>query len=397
MDSSELSESAKARGLPIVAALVSQPAVQAHLAAPAAPDELLDPPRSKNLPAILEMLARRGLDPDGMTWLLPQLDPLERALVAWDVLTGALLKPDSELDPFRGFAAESAVIVGTQGRRGCGNDAAREAVSHFSDSSASTSELLQGATAGRLASLVELRARGPELAARARAELDVVRARARLFARAHFPTLASLQLGILWHAFDDREALLDWIDVLADAGRFDALPPLDRLDDAARAYVEYRSALAAGDPVAAISAARALASAEGLRAAAVRVDAGTRTKRRDEVAERALAGAADSDCRFAARVDMIARIVAGEEPQPAIDRYLGRFGNDIGLWGDLAAQAERVADLPAACESIIARELQWLPHDPAVWCALALMLGEPASTSVLTELDGRLAAQSSSS
>jgi hypothetical protein len=343
------------------------------------------------------MLARRGLDPDGMTWLLPQLDSVERALLAWDVLTGSLLKPDAELDPFRELAAESAVIVGTPGRRGCGNDAARESVSRFSDSSASTSDLLEGAGAGRLASIVELRTRGAELAARARAEVDGARARARLLARAHFPTLASLQLGILWHTFDDREALLDWIDVLADTGRFDALPPLDRLDAIARGYVDYRSALAAGDPVAAIAAARSLGNAEELRAAAVRVDAGTRTKRRDEAAERALAGAADSDCRFAARVDLIARIVAGESPQPAIDRYLGRFGNDVGLWRDLASQAERVAELPAACESIIARELQWLPHDPAVWCAFALMLGEPASTSVLAELDARLAAQAASS
>jgi hypothetical protein len=120
-----------------------------------------------------------------------------------------------------------------------------------------------------------------------------------------------------------------------------------------------------------------------------------RIKRRDENAERALSGGiAGSSCRFAARVDTVARILAGETALTAIDRFLGMFGNDFDLWRDLAAQADRVADLPAACEAIIARELQWLPHDPAGWRALALMLGDPASMAIAAELDQKLLRQS---
>ena len=394
MDSAEASQSATARGLPILAAVVAQPAVLAHLAAPAAVDPLLDPPRSKSVPAILNLLARRGLDPDAMTWLLPQFDALDRALLAWDIVNGSLLKTDGELDAFREFAAEGAPLLGVAGRRGCGPDVVAAIAPRLGDSSRPTGEVLEEAATGRFAAVVELRARGTDLATRARLELPKLREHAQQLARAHFPTLASLQLGILWQAFDDREALLDWVDVLADIGRYDALPSLDRLDSQHRAYVEYRSALAAEDPAAAMAAARVLRTQDDVRALAVRVDVGARTKRTDETARQRIAASADQQSRFVARVDTVARIIAGEAPVAAIDRFLGRFGNDVELWRDLATQADRVSGLAAACETVIARELQWLPHDPSAWQGLALMVGEPVSSAISNELAQRLIAQS---
>jgi hypothetical protein len=121
---------------------------------------------------------------------------------------------------------------------------------------------------------------------------------------------------------------------------------------------------------------------------------GIRTKRTDEIAGRLLSGRADQKCRFAARVDTIARIIAGEPPVAAIDSFLGRFGNDVDLWRELAAQADRVSGLSAACETVIARELQWLPHDPSAWQGLALMVGEPVSSAIVSEISERLIAQS---
>jgi hypothetical protein len=395
MEVSELSESARVRDLPTIAALVAQPALRIHLERLAPADDALDPARSKDAAAILQLLARRGLDPDSLAWLLPQFDPLERSLISWDVLTSSVLKTDGELAEFRELSCDAAPIIGGAAKRGSTAAVVSALLPRFGDSAASTSDLQERAAKGELAAVVELRTRGKEFAMRARNELPRLRDRARLLARAHLPTLASLQLGLMWHVFDDRDALLEWIDVLADVDRFDALPSLDRLDSAARAYIDYRAAIAAQDPVRAVTVARAVSLGDGVRAAAVRVDVAIRTKRRDENAERALCAAnAESSCRFAARVEAVARILAGETALTAVDRFLGWFGNDFDLWRDLAAHADRIADLPSTCEAIIARELHWLPHDATAWRALGLMLGEPASSAIINELDRRLATQS---
>ena len=87
-------------------------------------------------------------------------------------------------------------------------------------------------------------------------------------------------------------------------------------------------------------------------------------------AARATAAAADSPADWTAALvgSIITRMVASE--------LFCRFGNDLALRLDLSAVANRV------------------PWVPIAWRALALVVGEPASSTALAEIDARLVAQS---
>lgn len=122
--SATLAELAAARALPEAAALLSRSPAAPLFDARRVPMDprLVEPPhaRPKNL---LGQLARRGLDPTLVralwSWLAAR--PLERALVAWDVLNGALLPAgDPFVDELRAAARPLAARLPPPGR--CGLD-----------------------------------------------------------------------------------------------------------------------------------------------------------------------------------------------------------------------------------------------------------------------------------
>lgn len=425
MSASELASLARARGLVATAALVERFAMPALLDPRAAPaDARLGEPPHELPKRVLAQMARRGLEPQLVraifAWLANR--PLERALVAVDVLAGTLLSPDDEA-----LAAELRAAASTLGAlRPPPGEVAIDLNAHPASAlierfardaslqSRAEPDLLALSYDFHLGALDELGRRGHALV-RAAETHESIRAFGRLLQLAHLPTLASLYLDWLSRPLAHRRAALDLCETLFDAREpakipGDAVRPGDVPDAEAHDLAQYlvcRIQLALGH------AAEGWAVCEdnlsrrdrrlgplGDRLAVVRAHLGTLAGARPvPLATVAAACKRDKSWRYAASVRAVvaAAELAPTSPQPLqlAHDYVTGFGNDAVFWRDLVAVVPPSAPLRADALRVLAREAAALPHEPSVWRAIALLIGgSTGAAPSLREIAARLAAQS---
>ena len=424
MSAASLAAAARARGLLSLAELVERlgrPQLLDTTRLPVDP-RFGEPPHALKK-RILTQLGRRGLEPSLLRAIWQWLDgrPLERALVAVDVLARSLLGADDALlaAELRAAAATLGPLRPPPGAVGIdlNTTPAAELVATLARDPALQSrhpaDLLALSFDFHLGALDELARRGHELVASAETHASL-RAFGRLLSLAHLPTLASVYLDWLSRPLGFRPAALDLCETLFDAGApakipGDAIRPGDVPDSEVHDIAEYlvcrmHLALGRADDGWAVCeqnfAARDPArSAPRDRLAVARAHLGTLAGERPiPLAAVAAAAQRDPTWRYGAHVRAVvaaAQLPPGS-PQPLqlAHDYVTGFGNDAAFWRQLVSVVPPSAPLRADALRILAREAGALPHDAAAWRALALVVaGDRGAAPALDELDARLAAQ----
>ncbi|HEY0190624.1 MAG TPA: hypothetical protein VGC42_05835 [Kofleriaceae bacterium] len=364
---------------------------------------------------LLGQMARRGADPALVAALWARLAgrPLERALVAVDVLGQAVWGPRdplltelraamSALGPARPLAGEVGVDLDAHPATALIERLARQAPL----AGASTIELMARALDMDLGALDELRRRGDELVGK-QATRDSVYAFGRLASLARLPTLASVYFDWLMRGLDWRvpagelcEALFDAEvaqKIPGDAVREADVPQAEQRDVAE--YCLYRAHLGVGDS----DTANALLvqnmtqrprwmRGPSLRLDVVRAHLGLLYGRDDVALDRVEAACAqDGLWRYGAKVR--AMVAAKTAPGKALELfhgYLAGFGNDFetGITAISLAPEAVKRDLAR----VLCREAYYLPHEPAPWKLLGLLFGVGAP--ITEEIDARIRRQS---
>ena len=423
MSASELATLARARGLSETAKILDGFAAPQLLDARRLPADprLVEPPHESHK-RILPQLARRGLDPALVRALWKWLDgrPLERALVAVDVL-GRSLMPSG--DPFAGELALAAATLGAL-RPPPGSTAidlnehpAASLIARFArDPGASgrvVAELGVRSYDFDLGALDALAERRHELVA-SDATHESIRAFGKLLSLARLPTLASLYLDWVSRPLGYRRAAMDLCETLFDAGEprkipGDAIRPGDFKDadvEDAAAYLVCRIHTSLGQmqdgwqiceqnwkkrdrklgpPRDRLLVARAhLGTIAGARPATLEA-VGAACKR-------------DLAWRYGAHVRAVVAAAQlapnSKEPLQLAHDYVTGFGNDLGFWRELVSVVPPSAPLRADALAVLTREALALPHEPAVWQALTLLIaGARGAEPAHREIAARLAAQ----
>lgn len=406
-----IAERAGALGLFVTANALAE----AKIAPDTAPrDGRLVEPAAGDAKRILGQMARRGSDPAlvGALWATLDGRPLERALVAIDVLAQAIWSPrEPLLAELRAAASSLGAARPPAGEVGI--DLNAHSASALIEQHArapervgrSTLELVALSYEQDLGVLDELSRRGDDLIAQS-ATKDSIRAFARLAALARLPTLASVYFDWLVRGLGWRVPALDLCEALFDAGVAHKIPgtaiqpgdvPEREQRDLAE-YLLYRSHLGVGDRDTANAllvqnmAQRARwIGPPSLRLDVVRAHLGTLYGHGDVTVARVEAACAqDRLWRYAAKVRAI--IAAVRAPTRALDLYLAdvtSFGTDFdGSFSVLSLAPESVKRDVAR---IVCREAFYLPHDPAPWKLLGVLGGFGAA--IADEIDARLHSQ----
>ena len=370
---------------------------------------------AKDIKRLLGQMARRGSDPKLVRALWAKLEnrPLERALVAVDVLTQAIWSPSDPLYAELRAAAETlGAARPTGGELGVDLNAypATMLLEHHARTpeleGASMVELLAMAYEQHLGAFDLLWRRGDDLLAKP-ATRDSIQAFARLAALARLPTLASVYLDWLMRGLDVRDAGLDLFEALFDAGVAHKIPataiqPRDVPEPVQRdvaEYCVYRAHLSVGDS----DTANALLvqnipqrprwiGAPSLRLDVVRAHLGILYNHADVPLARVEAACAEEPLwRYGAKVRAI--VGAALAPTRALELFqahLAGFGNDFE--STLAV----VSLVPQAVKRdigrVLCREAFYLPHEPAPWKLLGALFDVGAP--IADEIDARLRAQS---
>ncbi len=424
MSAAALATLARARGLPALAELIARlprPQLVDPTGVPA--DARLGEPPHELKKRILGQMARRGLEPTLVRAVWAWLDgrPLERALVAVDVLARSLLAPEDEP-----LAAELRAAAAPRGTRrpppgvvGLDLNAtpADELVATLARDPAlqarHTADLLALSFDFHLGALDELARRGHALVASAETH-ESMRAFGRLLSLAHLPTLSSLYLDWLSRPLGYRPAALDLCETLFDAGEpakipGDAIRPGDvaaaDVRDVAE-YLVYRMHLGLGQPRDGwavceqnFAARDAALGAPRDRLAVARAHLGALAGERP-IPLSTVTAACERDplWRYAAHVRAVvaAAQLPANSPQPLqlAHDYVTGFGNDAALWRELVSVVPPSAPLRHDALRILAREAWALPHEPAAWRAIALIIaGDRGAAPALAELEARLRSQ----
>jgi hypothetical protein len=355
MSAAMLQELAAARGLSRLAQLFGRGDVAELVATAAEADAGLTAAPELELTQRLGLLARRGLERALVTSFLESLETyVERGLAAWDVLAGSLVDDRDFEATLRSLLADVRELLPPPGARGINVDR------------------------------VPADLRLPSVAS----------APARLLDLAHLPTLASLWLA---RAEDDDESRGALAEVLLDAGAADRLaPPGAKLAP----YAMARAAIARGDASSAYALVQTTVAPKSDDAALqlVRAELGLRTGERpispariEQIVQSA------PTWRYAARVRACtaAAICAPDSSSPIrlLDEYLATFGNDEAIWLGLVEYGPFGAAWFAPMMARLTREALALPHEPAVWTALATIVGGDDAPAAVAEIRQRLAAQ----
>jgi hypothetical protein len=416
----QLKEQVAARNLPTLSSLMEKFALPGAFDPLVTMDPQLEAPPNQGRLELLRQLVRRGLDPLLVKPLLAALEnhPLERALVAWDALAGALLP---EGDPFVEELRQAArPLKSVLPARGIDlkKISSQELIRRFSGSAqldeASLVALLGGAYEHQLAAFEELHRRGDEMVEDHRVHV-ALRSLARVLQLAHLPSLAAVYFDYLSRALGHRKAAFDFCETLLDA-ELPQLIPADEIrgDDAPewilkdaseyliyRTYVNYGHAADAWEvceqnrvqrpknappPSPRLLVGRAhLANLLGKKAS----NAGL-----DQIC------AADPAWRFAARVRVACAAAASTDaasgvPLQLLHDFIVGFGNDRRCWHEALDAAPPNAIWKRDGARLLGREAQHLPHERAVWEVLAMFMANPATIQrVVDEIDAQLARQS---
>ncbi len=369
---------------------------------------------------ILGQMVRRGLDPVLVHALLPLLEkhPLERALVAWDVLNGSLfVVGDPFVDELRAAARLLKEVLPSPGARGLDLNRINgvELVQRFSGSDvlgeAHLVELLGGAWEHKLAAFGELQRRGDEFVADRGVHVSL-HSLATLLHLAHLPSLASVYFDYLARGLGYRTASVGLCETLLDAELPQHLPsdalrpgdlPEDALQDASE-YLIYRTYLAMGyaaqahelseknrnerpanapPPSARLVVVRAHLSTLAGAPAAGALEAVSRVRERDEL------------WRYAARVRVMIAAAQGapgaRAPLELLHEFIVAFGNDRRCWHEALNNAPSSAIWKRDAARVLGREALHLPHERSCWEVLSMFVGSPRSVqAVVDEIDARL-------
>jgi hypothetical protein len=401
---------ARARGLPACAELLAgiddwpEPAPPAAAQAGVPADHPL---------AAFDAVRRQGFAPTLVERLLASFEsrPLERGLLAWDVLSGSLLRTDDkQLDRLRRDASAVAEIL----------PKVTPPLRCVSVRDVDLKALVRRVAMGPYESL-PFEEQQPLAAANALAAIEMyvtvdresvnarrLRASAPRFAQfvdlAHASTLASFYLHYLWRRVGDRAALVPLLEVLADAGaegKFNVSEDeLTGPDPEALESIGYKTArMSARHTGSFYQDIQAGADALGVRVTDYRAHPAAeiaKTFQRSHIAYAHLglmhgetpvpldvvnAIVADRpDWRYARRVQ--AAMVASQAPPSSdlplqlFDDYLATFGNDFPAWNDVSAYAPEENDWMEGLCRLLVREQTAQPHDVEAWRAFGpLFLG----------------------
>lgn len=378
-------------------------------------DARLVEPVAGDIKRILGQMARRGSDPAlvGALWAKLDRRPLERALVAVDVLGQALWSPRepflAELRAAASTLGEARPPAGELGIDLNAHDARALVERHARQpelARATIVELMAHAYEQHLGALDELLRRNDDLVARPGTR-ESVHAFARLAALARLPTLASIYFDWLVRGLGWRVPALDLCETLFDAGVAHKIPgtaiqPGDVPEPEQRdlgEYCLYRAHLGVGDS----DTANALlvhnlaqrprwTRQPSMRVDVVRAHLGTLYGHGDVTLARVEAACAqDPLWRYGAKVRAI--VAARRAPARCLElfhAYLAGFGNDFD--SSLAVVSLVPENVKRDVARILCREAYYLPHEPAPWKLLGLLFG--AGPAIADEVDARLRRQS---
>jgi hypothetical protein len=337
-------------------------------------------PPDVDVDVLLRLLLRRGLEPALASLLLDRFAsrPVECALIAWDVVAGALLgtgdaalaqRLRASLAPLKPIGASTSAAV------------PRDHVAALIASVATIGDRAMPEGSATLPSLAAVAA----LTASDTAGIDAALAAAERLALAHLPSLALAFAQILWTRLALPQALDRLIEIGLDFERFDSIPPMTEQDGRSlerQTYFGLRVALAqldtrsAANILAQMSMHPAVASSSdpALAIASIELDLLNDKPVDYALIERIAALAPNlSTWRYASRVDCAVKLQLGPElAAPWVDGFLTSFGNDLRVWAQAGAQPQARAELLA----LVSRELRYQSFDPEAWRALAVFLDD---------------------
>lgn len=375
-------------------------------------DPRLIEPAAEDLKRILGQMARRGADARlvGVLWQKLEGRPLERALVAIDLLAHGLWSPRDPLYEELRAAIAHLGAVRTPGEVGVDLNphGATALIERFapSMSGAGSVELLALAYDMHLGALDELRRRYDVVLTKLPTR-ESIHAFARLAALARLPTLASVYFDWLVRGLGWRVPALDFCETLFDAGVAHKLPgtaiqpgdmPARDQEDVAE-YMLYRAHLGVGDSDSANTLVQKHTAerprwtrSPSLRNEVVRAHLGTMYGHGKDIPLSRVEAACTEDplWRYGARVRAIVAAARGSARTVELfHSQLASFGNDLDT--TLAVISLGNEDVKRDVARVLCREAFFLPHEPAPWKLLGALFG--VSAVIAEELDARLAAQ----
>jgi hypothetical protein len=362
---------------------------------------------------LLSAIARHGLRPELLESLAKQLGdrPLERGLLAWDVMNSCVFEQHAGVEPWRDWATSIATQLPPNGRRGypVAFVSAREVVESIAapaQAGADDERLFAGMMAHELGAYAAFKKGHPK-------ELDFLVEEkllastlqvARLFALAHLPTLASFYQEYLRAEFGVAEADEDVCETLLDCESPDFVPANDARSTDFALYLELRKLAVANHALRAKGLLASTPSAVGesesrgaLGRALLATDLDVMFGGAGDLSTVHAIAKKHPLWRFARRVQ--ARVAARQfprgtdVPQSMFDQFVETFGNDATFWYAMLVEAAHKDR--SWLQSVIGRltsELLTNPHDVEGWRALAMFLDD-AQTPTLAELSGRIADQ----
>ncbi|HEY2744222.1 MAG TPA: hypothetical protein VGL86_06355 [Polyangia bacterium] len=408
----ELAELASKSGLSKCAQAIESAADP--LPPPAAADRALAAGVPSDPVAAIASMTRRGLDPAALAVARRVLGPVERGLLAWDALNGALLTDDALV---RDLQKDAAVVRKLLPKPGHAfplilpDEIERLVAGVALPALQSLDERGRMDAIGRQA-LGALRLDGNA----SEKQLELARQSARALHRSHLSSLAAVRLADLFFHHRYRRAIVDLVEVLLDQGAMSIAAWLGELTDPAPAeptlpellkYVAIRTAILDEDWDAALAHAdqhratfagmpRERAIATTPRLALAYADASIRSGRETFPFDH-IAGitSLESPWRYAFRVmtTYAAKSTRKNDFVQVMQRFLEQFGNEFRAWYDCVSVSPDDAQWGPGFYALAHREAVSLPHDAAVWRVLPLMLGGDGAEAAYDEIEARLSRQ----
>jgi len=359
------------------------------------PYQRLELTEQPELDIVFKLLTRRGLEPAIVTSLLAGYPdrPVERALIAYDVLRDSLLGPQDEVlvqrlvgevAPLRGIATTMAAVP---------RDRVNALRGAFKDEDNHIARARRQAAGSTLPSLVALVLDGVDLASDATAR-EAIFAHCRLLAKAHLPSLAMAFLQIAFERFALPFARDMLVELGLDHDLIEAIPRISETDPASmqlQTYLLVRAALARFEVAQAAEILARMQEAPGVvekvNFSLVLVEsqlALMQGKQLAPAAENVVSQIASNGpgWRYARQVLEAVRMVTNPESIPGrLDSYLSTFGNDMWIW----AQALTDTAARPAVLALLSRELRYGAHNPAVWRAVGFATGSEAIDNQISE------------